>query len=62
MNWVTIQYDHINLDLILAFFWKNGKLVIIEPTGADTYDDPDKVWYNDLCSRLNLFPADRGAK
>ena len=60
MNWITIGNVHINLDLVQGFFWENGVLGVGElELGLDRFDDPDKVWYHKLCSRVGLPPVEK---
>lgn len=64
MNWITIQNVHFNLDQVQCFLWHKGKLLIVGMgrTAPDDFDDPDRRWYEHLCSRVSLLPVEEEAQ
>ena len=61
MNWITIGEFHFNLDHVITFTHINGSLVIAcaDWRTPSTFNDPDKVWYHKLCSRVSLPPVEK---
>lgn len=61
MRWVKVNNAHFNLDLIKAFYWRNGKLFVYwagedaEAT-ADVYDDKDRSNYERMCCHIGAAP------
>lgn len=64
MNWITIQNVHFNLDRVSAFLWRNGTLYISfsDRVATEVFVDPDRRWYEHLCSRVSLLPVEEEAQ
>lgn len=63
MKWAQVNKAHFNLDLILAFHWRGGKLFIywLGEDGPDTYPDPDRSNYMSLCLAAGVAPLKEDA-
>lgn len=65
MKWITVGSAHWNTDLIQAFSWSAGRLLVwwqgvTEKEGPEIYTDPDGAMYNQLCLRIGVRPLEVG--
>lgn len=64
MKWVTIGNAHWNTDLVKAFSWGAGKLLVWwedEPEGPEYYKDPTGLLYRSMCRCLGIVPQEVAA-
>lgn len=59
MKWTRVNKAFFNTELMKAFHWSAGKLWIwwLGEDEPETYADPDREHYLDLCRRLILTPV-----
>ena len=62
MKWARINQAYFNTDLIVSFYWKDGKLVIwnIGDTEPEWYKDLDRENYLRLCRVVGVRPVEEG--
>ena len=54
-NWILIKDVHINLNNIVAFSWRKGKLFIDDVSGSTSnFQDPDKHWYREMYDFIGM--------
>lgn len=64
MKWVKIGTAHWNTDLIKAFSYSGGRLLVWwlgEAEGPETFPDRDRELYTQLCRGLGLAPLEVSA-
>ena len=61
MKWAQVGKAHFNTDLIQAFYWDAGRLVVHwlgDPEQPECYKDPERVGYLRLCQALGVRPVE----
>lgn len=63
MKWINTNRGHLNTDLMQAFYWSRGKLWVhwLGEDSPESYDDPNRETYTNLCLRLLLKPIEEGS-
>lgn len=58
MKMARVNNAHFNLDLMLSFYWRGGKLFIywLGEDSPDTYEDRDRTNYLRLCRAARVKP------
>lgn len=61
MKWAMIIDVHLNMDLVVSYYWEHSWLKVV-PVGGEvlTYYDPDRKLYLKMCRSQGVLPYEEG--